>query len=68
MRSHWAGQTCQLLVLVLCLSTAEGFHWTTNDHGSFYYGTFPKGRPSLHEHLQIGPRVNFKSKIKSFMF
>lgn len=32
-----------VLVLVLCLSSAEDFDWTKNDHGSFYYGTFPTG-------------------------
>ncbi|XP_053479026.1 lactase-like b [Ictalurus furcatus] len=32
-----------VLVLVLCLSAAEDFDWTKNDHGSFYYGTFPAG-------------------------
>ncbi|CAF98356.1 unnamed protein product [Tetraodon nigroviridis] len=33
-----------VLVLVLCLSSAEDFDWTKNDHGSFYYGTFPTGK------------------------
>lgn len=33
-----------VLVLVLCLSSAEDFDWTKNDHGSFYYGTFPAGK------------------------
>ncbi|MED6271047.1 hypothetical protein CHARACLAT_016306 [Characodon lateralis] len=30
-------------MLVLCLSAAEDFDWTKNNHGSFYYGTFPAG-------------------------
>lgn len=34
---------CHVFVLVLCLSAAEDFDWTKNDHGSFYYGTFPAG-------------------------
>ncbi|XP_068168143.1 lactase-like protein isoform X3 [Antennarius striatus] len=34
---------CHVLVLVLCLSSAEDFDWTKNDHSSFYYGTFPAG-------------------------
>lgn len=33
-----------VLVLVLCLSSAEDFDWTKNDYGSFYYGTFPTGK------------------------
>ncbi|XP_028814796.1 lactase-like protein [Denticeps clupeoides] len=36
-------RTCHVLVLVLCLSAAEDFDWTKNNHGSFYYGTFPTG-------------------------
>uniref|UniRef100_A0A3B3VMZ3 Cytosolic beta-glucosidase n=1 Tax=Poecilia latipinna TaxID=48699 RepID=A0A3B3VMZ3_9TELE len=32
---------CHVLMLVLCLSAAEDFDWTKNNHGSFYYGTFP---------------------------
>ncbi|GLD58752.1 lactase-like protein isoform X1 [Lates japonicus] len=36
-----AFSVCHVLVLVLCLSAAEDFDWTKNDHGSFYYGTFP---------------------------
>ncbi|CAL9697465.1 unnamed protein product [Knipowitschia caucasica] len=32
-----------VLVLVLCLSAAEDFDWTNNQHGSFYYGAFPTG-------------------------
>ncbi|KAK7891225.1 hypothetical protein WMY93_023188 [Mugilogobius chulae] len=32
-----------VFVLVLCLSAAEDFDWTNNQHGSFYYGTFPTG-------------------------
>uniref|UniRef100_A0A671VIR5 Cytosolic beta-glucosidase n=1 Tax=Sparus aurata TaxID=8175 RepID=A0A671VIR5_SPAAU len=38
-----AFSVCHVLVLVLCLSSAEDFDWTKNDHGSFYYGTFPAG-------------------------
>ncbi|XP_028286481.1 lactase-like protein [Parambassis ranga] len=34
---------CHVLMLVLCLSAAEDFDWTKNDHGAFYYGTFPAG-------------------------
>ncbi|XP_034735348.1 lactase-like b isoform X4 [Etheostoma cragini] len=34
---------CHVFVLVLCLSSAEDFDWTKNDHSSFYYGTFPAG-------------------------
>lgn len=39
-----AFSVCHVLVLVLCLSSAEDFDWTKNDHGSFYYGTFPAGK------------------------
>lgn len=35
---------CHVFVLVLCLSSAEDFDWTKNDHSSFYYGTFPAGK------------------------
>lgn len=50
-KDHSAGAVCRkimlsryhVLVLVLCLSAAEDFDWTKNDHGSFYYGTFPAG-------------------------
>ncbi|KAM6960800.1 lactase-like protein isoform 2-T3 [Aplochiton taeniatus] len=38
-----AASVCHVLVLVLCLSSAEDFDWTKNDRGSFYYGTFPVG-------------------------
>ncbi|XP_061917081.1 lactase-like b isoform X2 [Entelurus aequoreus] len=34
---------CHVFVLVLCVSASEDFDWTKNDHGSFYYGTFPAG-------------------------
>ncbi|XP_044049898.1 lactase-like b isoform X3 [Siniperca chuatsi] len=34
---------CHVFMLVLCLSSAEDFDWTKNDHSSFYYGTFPAG-------------------------
>ncbi|KAM7414651.1 hypothetical protein PAMA_019461 [Pampus argenteus] len=34
---------CHVFMLVLCLSAAEDFDWTKNNHGSFYYGTFPAG-------------------------
>ncbi|XP_068595144.1 lactase-like protein [Brachionichthys hirsutus] len=34
---------CHVLVLVLCLSSAEDFDWTKNEHSTFYYGTFPAG-------------------------
>lgn len=40
-----------VLVLVLCLSSAEDFDWTKNDHGSFYYGTFPTGKDLLSQTL-----------------
>ncbi|XP_077566427.1 lactase-like protein isoform X2 [Stigmatopora nigra] len=42
----WSGCTLcmhHVLVLVLCVSASEDFDWTKNDHGSFYYGTFPAG-------------------------
>ncbi|XP_077372877.1 lactase-like protein isoform X1 [Festucalex cinctus] len=42
----WSGcalGVCHVLVLVLCVSATEDFDWTKNDHGSFYYGTFPAG-------------------------
>uniref|UniRef100_A0A3Q1I1I5 Cytosolic beta-glucosidase n=1 Tax=Anabas testudineus TaxID=64144 RepID=A0A3Q1I1I5_ANATE len=38
-----AFSVCHVFMLVLCLSAAEDFDWTKNDHGSFYYGTFPVG-------------------------
>ncbi|XP_041853999.1 lactase-like b [Melanotaenia boesemani] len=38
-----AVSACHVLMLVLCLSAAEDFDWTKNNHGSFYYGTFPAG-------------------------
>ncbi|XP_042351502.1 lactase-like b isoform X1 [Plectropomus leopardus] len=38
-----AFSVCHVFVLVLCLSSAEDFDWTKNDHSSFYYGTFPSG-------------------------
>lgn len=38
---------CHVFVLVLCLSSAEDFDWTKNDHGSFYYGSFPAGKHLL---------------------
>lgn len=38
-----AFSVCHVLMLVLCLSAAEDFDWTKNEHGSFYYGTFPTG-------------------------
>ncbi|XP_035520765.1 lactase-like b [Morone saxatilis] len=38
-----AFSVCHVFVLVLCLSSAEDFDWTKNDHSSFYYGTFPAG-------------------------
>ncbi|XP_078478492.1 lactase-like protein isoform X1 [Lampetra planeri] len=34
---------CHVFMLVLCVSATEDFDWTKNDHGSFYYGTFPAG-------------------------
>lgn len=40
-----AFSVCHVFVLVLCLSSAEDFDWAKNDHGSFYYGTFPAGKP-----------------------
>lgn len=43
MLSHRVGQACHVLVLVLCLSAAEDFNWSANNHDSFYYGTFPNG-------------------------
>ncbi|KTG43374.1 hypothetical protein cypCar_00000162 [Cyprinus carpio] len=43
MLSHRVGQACHVLVLVLCLSAAEDFDWSANNHDSFYYGTFPNG-------------------------
>ncbi|KAM9815677.1 lactase-like protein isoform 5-T7 [Syngnathus typhle] len=43
MRSGRALGVCHVLVLVLCVSATEDFDWTKNDHGSFYYGTFPAG-------------------------
>lgn len=39
---------CHVFVLVLCLSSAEDFDWTKNDHSSFYYGSFPAGKHLLH--------------------
>lgn len=42
---------CHVFVLVLCLSSAEDFDWTKNDHSSFYYGSFPAGK-----HLLCGIR------------
>ncbi|XP_057692182.1 lactase-like b isoform X2 [Corythoichthys intestinalis] len=42
----WSGCalcTHHVLVVVLCVSASEDFDWTKNDHGSFYYGTFPAG-------------------------
>lgn len=41
---RYACRVGHVLVLVLCLSSAEDFDWTKNDHGSFYYGTFPAGK------------------------
>ncbi|XP_041794054.1 lactase-like b isoform X1 [Chelmon rostratus] len=38
-----AFSVCHVFMLVLCLSSAEDFDWTKNDHSSFYYGTFPAG-------------------------
>jgi len=38
-----AVSVCHVLMLVLCLSAAEDFDWTKNNHGAFYYGTFPAG-------------------------
>lgn len=38
---------CHVFMLVLCLSSAEDFDWTKNDHSSFYYGTFPAGKRNL---------------------
>ncbi|XP_073707118.1 lactase-like protein isoform X1 [Garra rufa] len=43
MLSHRVGRACHVLVLVLCLSAAEDFNWSANNHDSFYYGTFPNG-------------------------
>ncbi|RVE71779.1 hypothetical protein OJAV_G00055310 [Oryzias javanicus] len=43
MRPGCAVSVCHVLVLVLCLSAAEDFDWTKDEHGSFYYGTFPAG-------------------------
>lgn len=39
-----AFSVCHVFVLVLCLSSAEDFDWAKNNHGSFYYGTFPAGK------------------------
>ncbi len=47
MLSHRVGRACHVLVLVLCLSAAEDFDWSANNHDSFYYGTFPNGMPPL---------------------
>lgn len=44
MQPRCAISVCHVLVLVLCVSSAEDFDWTKNDHGSFYYGTFPAGK------------------------
>lgn len=44
MLSHRAFSVCHVFMLVLCLSAAEDFDWTKNDHGSFYFGTFPTGK------------------------
>ncbi|TKS73508.1 Lactase-like protein [Collichthys lucidus] len=41
MLTRCAFSVCHVFVLVLCLSSAEDFDWTKNDHSSFYYGTFP---------------------------
>ncbi|XP_023278343.1 lactase-like protein isoform X1 [Seriola lalandi dorsalis] len=43
MMPRCAFSVCHVFMLVLCLSAAEDFDWTKNDHGSFYYGTFPAG-------------------------
>ncbi|XP_049580104.1 lactase-like protein isoform X1 [Syngnathus scovelli] len=43
MHSGRALAVCHVLMLVLCVSATEDFDWTKNDHGSFYYGTFPAG-------------------------
>ncbi|XP_071354139.1 lactase-like protein isoform X2 [Trachinotus anak] len=43
MKPCCAFNVCHVFMLVLCLSAAEDFDWTKNDHGSFYYGTFPAG-------------------------
>lgn len=44
MRPGGAVSVCHVLMLVLCLSAAEDFDWTKDEHGSFYYGTFPAGK------------------------
>ncbi|MEQ2260364.1 hypothetical protein XENORESO_014862, partial [Xenotaenia resolanae] len=41
MQPRCAVSVCHVFMLVLCLSAAEDFDWTKNNHGSFYYGTFP---------------------------
>ncbi|MEQ2302558.1 hypothetical protein AMECASPLE_007831 [Ameca splendens] len=43
MQPRCAVSVCHVFMLVLCLSAAEDFDWTKNNHGSFYYGTFPAG-------------------------
>ncbi|XP_047241194.1 lactase-like b isoform X1 [Girardinichthys multiradiatus] len=43
MQPRCAISVCHVFMLVLCLSAAEDFDWTKNNHGSFYYGTFPAG-------------------------
>ncbi|PWA30494.1 hypothetical protein CCH79_00015291 [Gambusia affinis] len=43
MQPRCGDSVCHVLMLVLCLSAAEDFDWTKNNHGSFYYGTFPTG-------------------------
>uniref|UniRef100_A0A8C7ZT09 Cytosolic beta-glucosidase n=1 Tax=Oryzias sinensis TaxID=183150 RepID=A0A8C7ZT09_9TELE len=43
MQPSCAVSVCHVLMLVLCLSAAEDFDWTKDEHGSFYYGTFPAG-------------------------
>ncbi|XP_051776283.1 lactase-like protein isoform X1 [Erpetoichthys calabaricus] len=42
---QWPGslRMCHVFMLVLHLSKSEDFNWAKNDHGSFYYGTFPAG-------------------------
>lgn len=49
------GRACHVLLLVLCLSAAEDFEWTTNNHDSFYYGTFPSGMIPPYEYFPLRP-------------
>lgn len=53
-----------VLVLVLCLSSAEDFDWTKNDDGSFYYGTFPAGKDLFFFPLNFNHRWSCWEKAK----